>query len=276
MKKNINRTIRTGIFVAAGLVVSYACSDTWDEHYDANLATGNVVDATIYQQLTGELSDFREIIDKTGYASLLDESQLVTVFAPVNGSFNKDSLLLEIANGHKDQVITRFVKNHIARYNYSSNAEKQDIMLLNQKKTSLTNGVVGVDSVRAKSVNTVCTNGILHVLNSELTFHPNIYELFELDPDIDSMYNIIKYYDDDSDIVSECDQIADDLLFKAIGRNERTLELPVSSSYIKNYCLSSNISNNQLFDSLVWIALRLVAINYCIRFNNSLEENNED
>ena len=45
---------------------------------------------------------------------------------------------------------------------------------------------------------------------------------------------------------------------------------------IKNYCLSSNISNNQLFDSLVWIALRLVAINYCIRFNNSLEENNED
>lgn len=198
MKKNINRTIRTGIFVAAGLVVSYACSDTWDEHYDANLATGNVVDATIYQQLTGELSDFREIIDKTGYASLLDESQLVTVFAPVNGSFNKDSLLQEIEKGHKDQVITRFVKNHIARYNYSSTAEKQDIMLLNKKKTSLTNGVVGVDSVHAKTVNTVCTNGILHVLNSELAFHPNIYELFELDPDIDSMYTIIKYYDDDS------------------------------------------------------------------------------
>ena len=32
----------------------------------------------------------------------------------------------------------------------------------------------------------------------------------------------IKYYDDDSDIVSECDQIAADLLFKAIGRNKRT------------------------------------------------------
>ncbi|MBO7442694.1 MAG: fasciclin domain-containing protein, partial [Paludibacteraceae bacterium] len=200
MKKNINKTIRTGILVFAGLLVSYACSDTWDDHYNANQATGNVVDATIYQQLKSskDLSDFLEIIDKTGYVSLLDESQLVTVFAPVNGSFNKDSLLLEIANGHKDQVITRFVKNHIARYNYSSTANKQDIMLLNQKKTSLTNGVVGVDSVHAKSVNTVCNNGILHVLNSELPFHPNIYELFELDPDIDSMYTIIKYYDDDS------------------------------------------------------------------------------
>jgi len=200
MKKNINKSIRTGILVFTGLLVSYACSDTWDDHYDPNLSTGNVVDATIYQQIksTNELSDFLEILDKTGYSALLDESQIVTVFAPVNGSFNKDSLLTEIANGHKDQVITRFVKNHIARYNYSSNTNKQEIMLLNQKKTTLTNGVVGVDSVHAKSVNTVCNNGILHVMNSELTFHPNIYELLELDPDVDSMYTIIKYYDDDS------------------------------------------------------------------------------
>lgn len=86
----------------------------------------------------------------------------------------------------------------------------------------------------------------------------------------------IKYYDDDSDIVSECDQIADDLLFKATGRNKRTLELPLKVSYIKNYCLSSNINNNQIFDSLVWIALRLVAISYCIKYNDSLENNTED
>ena len=86
----------------------------------------------------------------------------------------------------------------------------------------------------------------------------------------------IKYYDDNSDIVSECDQIADDLLFKAIGRNKRTLELPLKVSYMKNYCLSSNINNNQIFDSLVWIALRLVAISYCIKYNDSLEDNTED
>ena len=67
----------------------------------------------------------------------------------------------------------------------------------------------------------------------------------------------IKYYSDDSDIVSESDDIANDLLFKALG-------LPINISYIKNYCLSSNIKNKQLYDSLVWIALRLVAINYCI------------
>jgi uncharacterized surface protein with fasciclin (FAS1) repeats len=199
MNKNINKSIRTGVLVFAGLLVSYACSDTWDEHYDANLATGNVVDATIYQQLKTEgLTDFVEILDATGYNALLDESQLVTVFAPVNGSFNKDSLLTEIKNGHKDLVITRFVKNHIARYNFSNNTNKQDVMLLNQKKTTMLNGVVGVDSVHMKKDNTVCNNGILHIMNSELPFHPNIYELLETDPDIDSMYTIIRYYDDDS------------------------------------------------------------------------------
>ena len=120
---------------------------------------------------------------------------------------------------------------------------------------------------------------IEEIINNQLNELKNnkdidIRKVFKQVDDITDYF--IKYYDDDSDIVSECDQIADDLLFKAIGRNERKLELPVSSSYIKNYCLSSNISNNQLLDSLVWIALRLVAINYCIRFNSSLEENNED
>ena len=120
---------------------------------------------------------------------------------------------------------------------------------------------------------------IEEIINNQLNELKNnkdidIRKVFKQVDDITDYF--IKYYDDDSDIVSECDQIADDLLFKAIGRNERKLELPVSSSYIKNYCLSSNISNNQLLDSLVWIALRLVAINYCIRFNSSLEDNNED
>ena len=86
----------------------------------------------------------------------------------------------------------------------------------------------------------------------------------------------IKYYSDDSDIVSESDDIANDLLFKALGKNERVLELSINISYIKNYCLSSNIKNNQLYDSLVWIALRLVAINYCIRFNDGLEEDKNE
>src|SRR5574344_1840885 len=98
MNKNIKISIRTGVVALASLLACYSCSDTWDDHYNAT--NGGVdVDATLYQQMKSDtnLSDFLEIIDATGYKALLDESQIVTVFAPVNGSFNKDSLLNEIA-----------------------------------------------------------------------------------------------------------------------------------------------------------------------------------
>lgn len=85
----------------------------------------------------------------------------------------------------------------------------------------------------------------------------------------------IKVYDD-SDIINESDDIANDLLFKALGRNGRKLEIPINTSYIKKYCLSSNISDNQLYDSLVWITLRLVAINYCIKYHDGLEEDKNE
>ena len=87
----------------------------------------------------------------------------------------------------------------------------------------------------------------------------------------------IKFYDDNSDIVSECDDIANDLLFKSLGKNNRKLELPINLTYIKNYCLSSSIKDNQIYDSLVWITLRLVAILYSIRVNHDLiEDKNEE
>lgn len=81
---------------------------------------------------------------------------------------------------------------------------------------------------------------------------------------------------DDTDIINESDDIANDLLFKALRKNGRKLEIPINISYIKNYCLSSNISDNQLYDSLVWIALRLVAINYCIKYHDGLEEDKNE
>ncbi len=199
MNKIFNNTIRTGAVALASLLACYSCSDTWDEHYEPTVG-GVVVDATLYQQIKADkgLSDFVEIIDATGYKALLDESQIVTVFAPVNGTFNKDSLLNEIAIGHKDLVIQRFVKNHIARYNYSSTPNEQSILMLNKKRTTFTDGIVGVDQIPAKSVNTVCTNGVLHVMTNSLPFHTNIYEYMETEPLMAEIYGFLRSYDEDS------------------------------------------------------------------------------
>ena len=118
-----------------------------------------------------------------------------------------------------------------------------------------------------------------NIINNQLLELKNIPEgtIISVFKQVDEITDyFIKFYDDNSDIVSECDDIANDLLFKSLGRNNRKLELPINLSYIKNYCLSSNIKDNQLYDSLVWITLRLVAILHCIKYNDNLKEDKND
>lgn len=182
----------------ASILACYSCSDTWDDHYDSNI-DGKKVNATIYELLKADpdYSDFVRVVDTTGYDVLLDESQIITVFAPKNG-FKVDSLMDEIKAGNRDQVITRFVKNHIARYNYSSNANEQTLSLLNKKNTILHNGVVSADSVKEAAAEIFCNNGILHKMEGALPFHPNIYEEMEVTEGMDSIYKKLSYYDNDS------------------------------------------------------------------------------
>ena len=118
-----------------------------------------------------------------------------------------------------------------------------------------------------------------NIINNQQLELKNIHEekIISVFKQVDEITDyFIKFYDDNSDIVSECDDIANDLLFKSLGRNNRKLELPINLSYIKNYCLSSNIKDNQLYDSLVWITLRLVAILHCIKYNDNLKEDKND
>lgn len=118
-----------------------------------------------------------------------------------------------------------------------------------------------------------------NIINNQLLELKNIPEetIISVFKQVDEITDyFIKFYDDNSDIVSECDDIANDLLFKSLGKNNRKLEIPINLSYIKNYCLSSNIKDNQLYDSLVWISLRLVAILHCIKYNDNLKEDKNE
>ncbi len=196
----INKSIRTGLVAVASLLACYSCSDTWDDHYKASSENANLVDATIYQYMKTqpELSDFIEVVDAAGYKAMLDETQIVTVFAPVNGTFDKQALIDGINSGSREIVLTRFIKNHIARYNYSSNEEEQNVELLNKKVTTMSNGYVSLDSIKTRKANIQCTNGILHIMESQIPFHANIYELMETTADMDSIYQLFVRYDEDS------------------------------------------------------------------------------
>ena len=118
-----------------------------------------------------------------------------------------------------------------------------------------------------------------NVINSQLEDlkqNSTIEEIRKVFKEVDDITDyFIKDYEDGSDIVSESDDITDDLLFKTMGHNGRTIELPINIQSIKNYCLSTCIKEEQLFDSLVWITLRLVTINYCVRYSDTLAEEDD-
>lgn len=69
-------------------------------------------------------------------------------------------------------------------------------------------------------------------------------------------------------VIEEGDYIANQILFKVIGINNRKLSLPIDISIIKEYCFSTELKEEQYFDTFIWIALRYIAIARCIAWKN--------
>lgn len=124
--------------VGCGAVsLNTACSE-WDDHYEEPITQAGG-QQTLWQtiQQNPELSDFSEVLSKTmvlrqhkktdiSYADLLNGSQTFTVLAPVNGSFNKDSVLTLLETDKGDSMVVRsFVGNHLS-YSLTNNTELPD------------------------------------------------------------------------------------------------------------------------------------------------------
>lgn len=214
MKINIKNTFRTGAMAMAGLLAFTACSDTWDEHYNGTIDQGYAGSMMEYLvDPANGVNDFADVVKAAGYDSELNASQVLTILAPQNGTFNKDSLLQLISNGKRQLVIDRFIKNHVMRYNISLGAKEQDLTLLNTKKVKLgTLADKKVNDANVVNENVACKNGVIQVLDASIPFMPNIYEYlhdeFEAykeangltdvpDDEIISLFSFLKKYDDD-------------------------------------------------------------------------------
>ena len=101
------------------------------------------------------------------YADLLSSGQSFTVMAPVNGTFNKDSLLRLVQTVVGDSAVEKsFVQNHITRSLVSSTPETTKMLMLNMKRMTMANGTV--DNIPVTVANTKSSNGVLHVMQHAL------------------------------------------------------------------------------------------------------------
>jgi hypothetical protein len=165
-----------------------ACQDDWDDHYDTGSDTqrGSV---TLYDMIASraDLSDFRRVVDSVRvftnhrvtalhYSDVLDSDQFYTLFAPVNGSFNADSLLELCATSQGDSLVEQhFLKNHLARYRHSSaSGLSESVSLLNSKTVLLEDDKIDVSRLSERNI--ACKNGLLHIVDGSLSYYYNIYE----------------------------------------------------------------------------------------------------
>ena len=173
--------------VAATVLATAACTDTWDEHY------GNegrpVSDKSLLQVMEEQrdLGDFLKVLRATHvfnnnkptnvtYADLLASDQTFTVWAPKDGQFNVDSLLEECLTVSGDSMCGQhFVQNHIAHF-ITNSTDMKSVLMLNNKYLDASPGFFQGVTYESGRANEAAKNGVLHVLSGELPYLYNVYE----------------------------------------------------------------------------------------------------
>lgn len=188
-------------------LTSVSCSD-WDDHYDGS-HVDNGSKLTLWEQIEAndQLSDFKEVLQnakvfrhhkktKVSYADLLNSGQTFTVMAPVNGTFNKDSLIALAATNVGDSVLERFfVKNHISRSLRSLNESDNTMLLLNSKHVSMKKDSIGNAAILTANNHT--KNGVLHIMKEPLPYTNSIYEALNRNEDFSKIGEFLRQYNTD-------------------------------------------------------------------------------
>jgi len=197
-----------GLAVLLSPVIVTGCSD-WDDHYEGTEGGQAGSSLTLWQtmQQQSQLSDFCEVLEQTkvfrqhkktstSYAQLLDGGMSFTVLAPVNGTFNKDSLLSLVQTAKGDSTVEQtFVLNHLSHTNVSNTAQMQEMRLANTKRVEI--GQERVGDVTILEPNNRTHNGTLHVMKSRVPYELNLYETMTDLPQFAPIGAFLRSYEED-------------------------------------------------------------------------------
>lgn len=163
-----------------------SCSDF--SSYNSVVESSNPsADRTLWENISAkeELSDFAQILQAVGYDAVLNAPTTYTVWAPVNGTFNKDSIMALTQDAKtKKKVIEQFVYDHMANYSHlESDPNDTVVYMLSKKLIRFSGKNTNSLTFDGKAINwgddafnTPSSNGILYTLNGMVPFRPNAYE----------------------------------------------------------------------------------------------------
>ena len=205
--KSIKNIFATGLLYCGVAAALTACTD-WNDHYEESLSKSNG-SLSLWQtmQQYPELSDFCDVLKKTevykhhhktgvSYADLLDGTQTFTVLAPVNGTFNKDSLFSLLETNRGDSMVERsFVGNHLSYNLGSSTSASTELFLLNAKRLTIAENKAF--DVPIRDANIKAKGGILHILQNTLPYRYNLYEAMLNNPRYSAIGEQLASYEQD-------------------------------------------------------------------------------
>ena len=230
MNKYINKTFLLGAVAATGALAISSCSDTWNDHYET--ASVTTYEVSTFEAIEEMAPDFADVIKAVGFDRELNSDNVYTIWIPE--TFDKDSIMA-LAQTDSAAVVDKFLKNHIARYAMSMNGTDQDILLMSEKRATMT--AAGMFSTsKIVDPNISCKNGVVHVIDTYYPYQNNLFEqmksLYLSEADSISMYGFLKFYDKDS---------LDEARSVSRGVDENGNKIWVDSVVIRNNTVLKNI-----------------------------------
>lgn len=196
-----------------------ACTD---DHYDI-VETGETAKKTIWQNIqeNENLSDFARVLSATSYlkndmdfpsgaakmsyAEYLNSPQSLTVWAPINGSFDVEAKLAQLQTikdkysvdpkaATKEEYIfaSQFLGQHIARFNHESQGEDKRVRMLNSKYIVYDANAKTFDGIALLAENPTLTssNGTLHVLSAASVYAYNVFDFLSSTPALSKINSV--------------------------------------------------------------------------------------
>lgn len=243
------------MMVAGCMLAATSCSDFSD--YNAIDASAEPsADKTLWENIkaNANLSDFAQVLEKVGYDKVFDESHTYTVWAPVNGSFDKDSLF----RLSESKIIKEFVKNMVANYAHQeTDVNDTTVFMLNEKlmkfhgknTSSMTfDGQSLVANADLSAYNYPSTNGILYTVSSPSTFRSNGYEVItDVKDQAGKFYDMIMKYH--TETLDEKNSVKGEIVNGLQVYDDSVLI--VSNTYTDNALRSKLTSEDSLYTILI-------------------------
>lgn len=174
MNKYIGMTM-----MAASVLAAASCTDFDD--YNTVSSEGNVTSAgnTLWENIQQhpQLKTFTELVKKSGFDQDLNQTHYYTVWAPMDGTYDASAY----QGMSSSALLTQFVKNHVAEYGHSATGQVDErVLMLSAKTYDFTgNGNAytfdGIN-LNQNNFNLANSNGVLHLIDGNAVYYPNIYE----------------------------------------------------------------------------------------------------